>query len=248
VGLDSEIDGQQVGGVNCAGKSVWPKQFSLSSLDGEHAVETQTSSEIRLAAQLHDGIGQVLAAALMRLEPLQRQGGAGGAAAHAVGSLIEEAIAQIRSVTRDLCPPVLYHKGLALAVQWLADEMFRLRSLQVEVHQASLIPDLQSSAGAVMFSAIRELLINVSKHAGVTYASVELGAANGRVYAVVRDKGVGFDPAQSGLDDSQRGFGLFLIRHRVEELGGSFSVRSHRSKGTEMRITLPTSSLASLAG
>lgn len=209
-------------------------------------MEAQTSNEMRLAAQLHDGIGQVLAAALMRLEPLQRQGGAGGAAAHAVGSLIEEAITQIRSVTKDLCPPVLYQKGIVLAVEWLADEMLRLRSLQVEVRQASVVPDLHSNARAVFFAAIRELLINVSKHAGVTHASVELGASSGRVYAVVRDYGVGFDPAQSRLDDSQKGFGLFLIRHRVEELGGSLNVRSHRGKGTEMRITLPTSSLASV--
>jgi signal transduction histidine kinase len=211
-------------------------------------VELQTSSEIRLAAQLHDGIGQTLAAALMRLEPLQRQGGPGGATAHAVGSLIEEAINQIRSVTSDLCPPVLYHKGIALAVKWLADEMLRLRSLQVEVYQASIICDLHGNARAVLFSAIRELLINVSKHAGVTHASVELGTANGRVYAVVSDKGVGFDPAQSRLDDSKKGFGLLLIRHRVEELGGSFNVRSHRTKGTEIRIAIPMSSSASVAG
>jgi two-component system, chemotaxis family, CheB/CheR fusion protein len=211
-------------------------------------VEAQTSNEIRLAAQLHDGIGQVLATALMRLKPLQRQGGAHGAAADAVGSLIEEAITQIRSFTRDLCPPVLYHGGVVPAVQWLADEMFRLRALRVEVHQASIVPGLQSNARAVLFAAIRELLINVSKHAGVMRASVELGTASGRVYAVVRDKGAGFEPAQSGLGDSQRGFGLFFIRHRVEELGGSFSIRSRPKKGTEMRITLPTSSLGSLAG
>jgi signal transduction histidine kinase len=215
---------------------------------GSTVVEAHTASEIHLAGRLHDGIGQVLAAALMRLEPLQRQGGAAGDAAHAVSSLIEEAITQIRTVTRDLCPPVLYQGCLWLAVQWLADEVFRLRSLEVRVHQASPLPDLQTHARAVLFSAIRELLINASKHAGVTCASVELGASGGRVYAVVRDKGIGFDPAQPNLDDLQRGFGLFLIRHRVEELGGSLCIRSGRHKGTEMRITLPASSLASIAG
>jgi signal transduction histidine kinase len=203
-------------------------------------VKSVSSTELHLAAQLHDGVGQVLSAALMRLEPLLRQGGSGAATARVVSSLIEEAIAQTRSLTRDLCPPVLYHGELLEALQWLADGMFRSRMLHVELCQTSAIPTLQPDVRAVLFSAIRELLVNVSKHAGVKSASVTLGAADNRVFAIVRDRGVGFDPARARHDDSGAGFGLFHVGHRVEEVGGSFTVRSSDRGGSEACVTLPT--------
>jgi len=195
---------------------------------------------------LHDGVGQVLSAALIRLEPLLKQGGAGGVAARVVGSLIEEAIEHTRSLTRDLCPPVLYQRGIVPAIQWLADEMFRLRALRVELYDASPIPDLHRDVRAVLFSAVRELLVNVSKHADVRTASVTLGCAGGRVYAIVKDAGVGFDPAPPRDDNSATGFGIFHMRHRVEQMGGSVTVRSSRGGGTEVRVTLPERQLDSI--
>jgi signal transduction histidine kinase len=209
-------------------------------------VRSNTSSEIRLAAQLHDGVGQVLSAALIRLEPLLKQGGAGGIAARLVSSLIEEAIEHTRSLTRDLCPPILYQQGIAPAMEWLANEMFRLRALRVELYEDSSIPDLHRDARAVLFSAVRELLVNVSKHAGVNTASVTLGTVGDRVYAIVKDAGVGFDPAPPRSDDTATGFGMFHIRHRVEQMGGSVTVRSRRGGGTEARVTLPSTELESV--
>ena len=74
-------------------------------------MRSETSTELRLAARLHDGVGQVLSAALMRLEPLLRQGGSGAATAQVVSSLIEEAIEQTRSLTRDSLSPGAVSRG-----------------------------------------------------------------------------------------------------------------------------------------
>lgn len=209
-------------------------------------MNAQTSTELHLAAQLHDGVGQVLSAALMRLEPLLRQGGSGAATAREVSGLIEEAIAQTRLLTRDLCPPVLYHGSIIEAMEWLAEEMFRLRTLRVRLYRIGTMPALRRDERAALFSAVRELLVNVSKHAGVNSASVTLGAAEGRVFAIVRDDGVGFD-ATRARGHTNDGFGLLHIRHRVEDAGGSIIVRSSPGKGTETRVTLPATKLDLIA-
>ena len=115
---------------------------------------------------------------------------------------------------------MLYHGEIFEALQWLADEMFRSRMLRVELYQTSVIPKLQPDVRTVLFSALRELLVNVSKHSGVKSASVTLGTAGNRVFAIVRDRGVGFDPAPARHDGSGLALGCFTWAIGLKRLAG----------------------------
>jgi len=87
---------------------------------------------------------------------------------------------------------------------------------------------------------VRELLINVVKHAQASTASVSLSVKDGRLRLEVRDDGVGFDAAQSVEPSATGGgFGLFSIRERLAYLGGTVAIRSSPGRGTRVTVVAP---------
>jgi signal transduction histidine kinase len=132
--------------------------------------------------------------------------------------LIEEALAQTRSLTFDLSPPILYDLGLEPALRWLAEQIEKRYGLHVEL-QGDKEPKLDPEVSAIVFRSVRELLTNVSKHAGVHAAKVTLGLNDGRLSVAVEDAGVCFEAARSESARSGAGFGLFSIREQIERLG-----------------------------
>jgi signal transduction histidine kinase len=100
-----------------------------------------------------------------------------------------------------------------------------------------------------LFQSVRELLINSGKHAGTGQADVALEERNGQLHITVHDDGAGFDVATAtaaGTDSPTGGlsskFGLFSIRERMLDLGGSFDLQSTPGKGTDARLVLPLDS------
>jgi signal transduction histidine kinase len=123
--------------------------------------------------------------------------------------------------------------GLVAATEWLADEMRRLYGLRVLV-EGQGEPLLDEVARVTLFRALRELLINVARHARTPRASVQVSHGEGRVHIEVRDRGVGFDP-----ELEPRGFGLFSIRERMRHLGGHFEIEAVPGDGTRVTLTAP---------
>ncbi len=193
----------------------------------------------RLAQVLHDGLQQLLVAAQFRLAQLRRhtdpdvQGHA-----EKMGELLAEAVKASRSLTAELNPPVLKTAGLVPALQWLAKWMEETHGLVVELHVDTPRQPEREAIKVLMFQAVRELLFNVVKHAGVRQASVILRQADSQFQAVVSDAGRGFDPAQVA-GQSEGGLGLPSIQQRLESLGGSLEVSSQQDKGSCFTLTVP---------
>ena len=136
------------------------------------AVEDRERRQI--ARDLHDDLGQTLAAARIRLAILCDDRRADvQSKAREVGALIDAASRSIRSLAAQLAPAVLNELGISAALDWLGEEMERTFSLPVTVVDDGNPKPLNQDARSIVYRAVRELLINVAKHAGTNSATVE---------------------------------------------------------------------------
>jgi len=207
-----------------------------------------------IAAQLHENLGQLLATVKMKLgplgtvapdEPLQPR-------VAEVQGLVEEALQQTRSLTYQLSPPVLYQLGLEAALQWLAENMERQYAYRVVFTRQGESGVLHEESSVFLFSAVRELLVNVAKHACATQVAVRLRWLEDWVDVLVKDNGKGFPRPRLSADSdwavgtahAQDGFGLFNIQERVSDLGGRMGLRSQPNSGTAVKIRLPLDTAA----
>jgi signal transduction histidine kinase len=142
----------------------------------------------------------------------------------------------IGSLTFELSPPLLYDVGLVATADWLADNLVQRYGLRTTVEKRGEVPALDEAQRVTLYRALRELLINVAKHAGTKEAQVLIEGSASGVSVSVRDHGFGFDP-QAPAD----GFGLRSIRERIESLGGRFAVESAPDRGTQVVLSVPAS-------
>jgi light-regulated signal transduction histidine kinase (bacteriophytochrome) len=193
----------------------------------------------KIARDLHDDLGQTLAAAQIRLAALcNDESGAVRAKANEVGALIESANQAIRSLAAQLAPAVLHELGLNAALEWLSEQIERTFGLKVSVIDDGHAKPLSQEARSILYRAIRELLINVAKHAQTDSAIVECERQGQSILVRVSDSGIGYDAAaQEALP--QRGFGLMTIQERLSSIGGAAHIRSALQDGTVAELTAP---------
>jgi signal transduction histidine kinase len=185
------------------------------------AVEEQERRQI--ARDLHDDFGQTLAAARIRLTSLCND---------------KRANSAIRSLAAQLAPDVLHELGLSAALDWLGEEIERTFGLNVKVVDDGAAKPLAQEARSILYRAVRELLINVAKHAKTDSAIVQCECRDDRIIVRVSDQGVGYDPA-AALAGRQRGLGLISVRERLSLIGGTFEMRSAPGGGTLAKLTAP---------
>ena len=210
------------------------------------AMELTQAEEVerkRLASILHDNVQQYIAAANMKISLLDTQMSADEHArgVKSVLAVLGEAMAASRSLTVSLCPPVLLEAGLMPGLRWLAEWMKDQHGLAVKVtgDVAQVVP---GSLNTLLFQAVRELLFNVVKHAGVKQASVVLDQPDEKsIRLTVVDQGKGFPASESHFPPLSGGFGLFHLRERLAYIGGAFDVVSVLAQGTRVSITIPLS-------
>ncbi|NLT66282.1 MAG: HAMP domain-containing protein [Acidobacteria bacterium] len=193
-----------------------------------------------LARILHDGLQQILVAAKFRVSLTARNPAHEGLSE--VDKLIDEAIAISRSLTYEISPPILHQArgDLVTSIKWLAGWMHDKHGLDVEISVSGEIPPVQETELLLFFSAARELLFNVVKHAGVRSAHLSLERLNGSLSMTVADTGSGFAPASSNRGEGdQSGIGLFGIAERFSYLSGDIHIDSAPGRGTRIRLTAP---------
>ncbi len=214
-------------------------QEKLRSLATELA-ESEERERRRIAQALHDRIGQVLALANIKIGALLDASADPKLTRDlaAVRALVAESIAETRSLTYDLSPPILYELGFEAALDWLAEWIGQQYGVVVEIDGDGHGVPLSLQWRTTLFSAVRELLVNVAKHSGSKSARVRLRKKGGMIGVSVADTGVGMDPAGRGKAEPE-GFGLFSIRERLGSMGGEVAVTSRRGKGTTVTLSVP---------
>jgi PAS domain S-box-containing protein len=200
----------------------------------------------QIARDLHDDLGQTLAAARIRLVALCNDGNDSvRKAAHEVDALIASADRSTRSLAEQLAPAVLYELGLCPALEWLAEEIERGFGLVVTVRDDGSPKPLSQVARSILYRAARELLINVAKHAHTSSAALETLRTGDRIVVTVSDAGVGFDTTRAAAI-ANRGLGLDGIRERLSFIGGSVEVRSVPDEGTVAVLSAPLTTRESM--
>jgi CheY-like chemotaxis protein/anti-sigma regulatory factor (Ser/Thr protein kinase) len=151
--------------------------------------------------------------------------------------MLNEALTYTRSLVAQLTPPVLREFGLIVAIKWLADQMLR-HEMRVSVNCDLELEQLQEDQAVLLFQSARELLINVSKHAGTGEASISVWIEEGMLHLCVADEGHGFDQSSSAKMTANM-FGLFSIRERMDALGGRMIIESSPGRGTKITLVVP---------
>ena len=189
-----------------------------------------------LAIDLHDGLNQTIALARLKLGQL------GGRVdsdvrreIREITDLVDQANQSARSLTFQLSPPILHDLGFEPAVQWLVEDVGRTYGLEITLAGPEDPSRLSERIRVLLFRAVRELLINVAKHAGAKRTRVRLERGERDIRITVEDDGQAFDPRFVG----SRGLGLSTIRERLSHLGGEMSITSSAGAGTSVTLVAP---------
>ncbi|MDH3743562.1 MAG: PAS domain S-box protein [Acidobacteriota bacterium] len=194
----------------------------------------------RIATGLHDEIGQKLALAKLRLEELPVAEDKPAAALEGIRGLLDEAIEETRSLTFELASPVLYELGLGAALQTLAEHFSQSDGPAFSFAETGTPRELTERTQLVLYRIVRELMLNVVKHARAKSAGVLVSWLYDQIQIEVRDDGIGFDPAAADDPERIRSYGLFKTRERLDQLGGQLEVHSEAASGTVATVCAPT--------
>ena len=215
----------------------------LQALASELTLAEQRERK-RLASELHDYLAQILALGRIKMSQLRQKVVPSEAPAvqqlvGEIDTLLEKAGEYTRSLMAKLNPPVLDELGLPSALTWLAKQM-PLHGLMVDVRLAQEQVTLPDDQAVLLFQSVRELLINVAKHAGTDRATVTLKVDPEQHLRIeVQDHGRGFDPVAMEAKSENGHFGLFSVRERMQAMGGSLDVKSRPGEGTTITMVLP---------
>ena len=190
----------------------------------------------RIGADLHDGIGQMLAFALLRLGDLSAPG-ADPQAGRMIREALEAAMTEIRSMVAGLTLPRIENMGLGDAVDMVIARHEHLTMTRVERRLAPDLPAVDPSVRLAVCRFVQEGLSNAFKHARAQGQSVRVRASAGNVVATVSDRGTDgvVDPSADEADHC----GLVGLRNRLESLGGRLEIDSRMGAGTTITGTLP---------
>ncbi len=234
---------RDVSGRKEAEQKLLAYQEQLRALSSELTLVEERERR-RIAADLHDQIGQNLALCKLKVAALEKRDFADEARSElsAVRRLLECSIQDARSLIFDLSPPVLYELGFQAALEWLADRIGEQYRVPVKFECQGECDALELDRQVILFQVVRELLVNIGKHAQASRAKVILSMEGGALRIKVNDDGRGFDASQAYDPKAQKGnFGFFSMRERLNYLGGAIDLRSKPGMGTQVALTVPLS-------
>ena len=202
----------------------------------------QDEERRRIAREIHDGLGQELAAAKMILDgilakdssPATRQSGADAS------ELVDRAIKQVRTISHLLHPPLLDEVGLVSALRWYLEGLSDRSGIEIRLELeppdlSRLKPDIETA----IFRIIQEALTNMFRHSGARNGSVSLVENEGRIVVTVSDDGKGIEEQVIQLRPDSVGVGIGGMRQRVNELGGSLRL-ANANPGTILQVVIPS--------
>lgn len=201
--------------------------------------QTREAEARRIARDLHDLAGQLLAAVHFRLEelaealPPETQ-----EHLEAVRSQLRQAEEHLRRLSHEIRSPILDDLGLKPALDSLGQGVAARTGLHIAV-EGSPGRRLSREIETVIYRSVQEALTNVAKHARATRVWIDLERNSQQFRCTVRDDGIGFDVRATLVMRGRRGLGLLSIQERVAEVGGKVVITSAPGQGTALRLTIP---------
>jgi signal transduction histidine kinase len=191
----------------------------------------------RIAAALHDRLGQALALSQIRLRTMRAELPASAAAKlDEVVDLLAGAAETTRALTFDLVPPLLHDLGPAAAIDWLVEQLAASHGLRVDV-EGSDLPALDPEVAAVVFRVVRELLTHVAERVQGAHAGLVLSHGGDHVGVEVSDRGP--RPRAGG-----RAPDVLAVREEIRACGGALELSTTESAATCIRVRVPVAAAA----
>ena len=198
----------------------------------------------RVAEDLHDSVGQLLALAKIKMkmymenqEMLQKY----KKEITEIEQYIEDSLKIVKGAIFELSPPSLYELGLVDALDEMLKKLGGKSGINVEFIYDRKPKTLNIEFKLILYRIIRELMMNTIKHSNAKNVKVILSTEDDIVRIVFTDDGIGFDVSKVFSYEKKSGFGLFSIRERLNYFGGNFDVHSEKGKGSKFVIEIPFS-------
>ncbi|MHB0968910.1 MAG: sensor histidine kinase [Thermoanaerobaculia bacterium] len=205
----------------------------------QELVATQEAERKNITRELHDHVGQMLTALRMEIGRADRARGGpdAGAALAESKRLLETILRSVRDLVMGLRPSMLDDFGLRPALEWLVREHRRRFNIDVDLDLEGELDALPDQHRTCVYRIVQEALTNCARHASAKRIVVSAQFEKNVLQLRIADDGVGIDPRRA------RGMGLLGIEERVRELNGSFKVQARPQNGTELRVTLPVTTV-----
>jgi signal transduction histidine kinase len=204
-------------------------------------MQIQDEERRRVARELHDGLGQDLAAAKMMLDALILHD-ANRAVEDGIvetAEIIDRTIQQVRSVSHLLHPPLLDEVGLLSALQWYLDGITKRSNIETSLDvNPPEFPRLTAELETAVFRIVQEAMTNVYRHSGARRAHVTLYCVDGHITVTVKDDGKGLQEPSVEMKPGGIGIGIGGMSQRAKELGGQFTL-ANANPGTLVTVMIP---------
>jgi PAS domain S-box-containing protein len=203
----------------------------------------QDEERRRLARELHDSVGQNLAALSMNIAIVQAQShkldSLGARAVSDNAGLVEQVSREIRTISHLLHPPLLDIAGLASALRWYADGFSERSNIKVDLEIPSDFGRLPDELEIAIFRMVQECLTNIHRHSGSSTATIRVLQEDDRLTVQVQDRGNGIplEKQHELIESGRGGVGFAGMRERLRRFGGTLEIKSDES-GTAVSAIL----------
>jgi len=206
-------------------------------------MKLQDEERRRIARELHDSVGQTLAALAMNLAlvrtDVERLSKIANALTDSEG-LVRDMSTEVRTISHLLHPPLLDEAGLSSAIRWYGDGFAKRSGIKVEIDVPEDLQRLPSEMETAVFRVVQECLTNIHRHSGSPVARIRVRLHDDRVAVEVEDKGKGIplEKRDEMASTGTPGVGIRGMRERIRQLGGTLEIESG-NKGTLVKLQLP---------
>jgi signal transduction histidine kinase len=198
-------------------------------------LEKQEQAAQRFSHELHDELGQTLAAVKANLQAIHPNAPGDRDRIADCIALVDGAIENVREMSQLLHPRVLDDFGLVGGLRWLCERFSHRTGIQVN-YESDFTSRLLDEPRTHVFRIAQEALTNAARHSGATEIDVQLSQAHGEARLLIRDNGTGIGPVRNG---QPRGTGLLGMRARARMAGGQLTIQSDADKGTRILVVVP---------
>jgi signal transduction histidine kinase len=222
------------------------KEKQIQQEFSRQQIESQEAERKRLAAELHDGLGQDLLVANNELQQFMQENTESREELKQVASLVQESIQSVREISSNLHPHHLDRLGFCAAVEAMTENIARSTGLTIQRSCDAIDRLLPKETEIHVYRIIQEALSNVVRHASAKNVSVQVKKHSDSIEITVTDDGKGFDVHEtlerrpSRLSrEGLHGFGLSSMTERVRIVGGTMKIESTPGLGTKVQVSLP---------